>query len=89
MRHTPVAPADPAAFTAAAAEPPKKKRRSTAGKPRAAARPYRRLEDDVLAARLKELEKKLLVLRSKGVLLEDRLEGHAGEAELRRVEALA
>ena len=77
-------PADPAA-----AEPPTKKRRSTANKPRAAARPYRRLDGEVLTSRLKELTKKLAVLRSKVVLLEDRMEGHTAEAELRTTEGPA
>lgn len=69
-----------------AAEPPKKKRRETVSKPRAPARPYRRLDGAVLESRLKELNKKLAVMRSKVVLLEDRLEGHDNEATLREAE---
>jgi len=67
-------------------EPPKKKRRETVSKPRAPARPYKRLDAAVLESRLKELNKKLAVMRSKVILLEDRLEGHDNEATLRQAE---
>jgi len=67
----------------AAQEPPKKKRREAPSKPRAPARPYRRLEAGVLDSRMKDLVKKMSVLKSKLVLLEDRLEGHANENNLR------
>lgn len=72
-----------------ATEPPKKKRREAPSKPRPPARPYKRLEASVLEGRLKELNKKLSVLRSKVVLLEDRLEGHDNEAVLRQTELTA
>lgn len=71
------------------AEPPKKKRREAPSKPCPPARPYKRLEKEVLEWRLKELNKKLAVLRSKVVLLEDRLEGHDNEAALRKTEMSA
>jgi len=67
-------------------EPPKKKRRETPSKPRAPARPYRRLEAAVLDTRMKDLVKKMSVLRSKLVLLEDRYEGHDNENNLRIAE---
>lgn len=70
-------------------EPPKKKRRETSNKPRAPARPYRRLDKTILDARIKDLNKKLTVLRSKVVLLEDRLEGHDSEFDLRTSEIAA
>jgi len=68
-------------------EPPKKKRRETSNKPRAPARPYRRIDADVLESRIRDLNKRLAVLRSKVVLLEDRLESHNNEDELRKSEA--
>lgn len=68
-------------------EPPKKKRRDAPSKPRQPARPYKRLDGAILEARLKELNKKLAVMRSKVVLLEDRLEGHESENVLRTSEA--
>jgi len=67
-------------------EPPKKKRRETPSKPRAPARPYRRLEAATLETRMKDLVKKMSVLRSKLVLLEDRYEGHEKENNLRIAE---
>ena len=71
-----------AAAAADADEPPKKKHRANA-RPRAPARPYKRLEAAVLTSRIAELNKKVSVLRSKLVLLEDRLDGHQHEARLR------
>jgi len=67
-------------------EPPKKKRRETPSKPRAPARPYRRLDAAVLDSRMKDLVKKMSVLRSKLVLLEDRYEGHDNENTMRNAE---
>ena len=69
-------------------EPPKKKKRASSSKPRAAARPYKRLDGEVLTGRLTDLNKKLSVMRSKLVLLEDRLDGHANEATLRASEGV-
>jgi hypothetical protein len=65
----------------------KKKKRDTTGKPRAPARPYKRLAGEVLDYRLKDLNKKLTVLRSKLILMEDRLEAHSNEQTLRVDEA--
>ena len=67
-------------------EPPKKKRRETPSKPRAPASPYRRLEATVLDTHMKHLVKKMSVLRSKLVLLEDLYEGHDNENNLRIAE---
>ena len=67
-------------------EPPKKKRREASNKPRPPARPYRRIEPDVLESRIRDLNKRLAVLRSKVVLLEDRLESHNNEDEMRKTE---
>ena len=72
-----------------AGEPPKKKRREASNKPRAPARPYRRIEPEVLESRIRDLNKRLAVLRSKVVLLEDRLETHTSENEMRKTEAAA
>jgi len=81
----PVATAEAAAE---AGEPPKKKRREASSKPRAPARPYRRIDADVLESRIRDLNKRLAVLRSKVVLLEDRLESHDNEAEIRKTETV-
>lgn len=48
-----------------------------------AARPYRRLEQDVLDGRLKDTAKKLAVHQSKIVLLQDKLDQYEREASLR------
>lgn len=48
-----------------------------------AARPYRRLEQDVLDSRLKDTAKKLSVHQSKIVLLQDKLDQYKREASLR------
>lgn len=53
------------------------------------ARPYRRIEPEVLESRIRDLNKRLAVLRSKVVLLEDRLESHTNENEMRKTEAAA
>jgi len=60
-----------------------KKKRDATGKPRAPARPYKRLAAEILDYRLKDLNKKLTVLRSKLILMEDRLEAHENENTLR------
>lgn len=61
----------------------KKKRRDTPNKPRPPARPYKRLDENVLDLRINELSKKLNVIRSKTVLLEDRKEAHDKEKMIR------
>jgi len=61
----------------------KKKKREATGKPRAPARPYKRLDAEVLAYRLLDLSKKLTVLKSKAVLMQDRLDGHSSENDMR------
>ena len=78
--------ATPLNTTVPVEEPPKKKRRETPSKPRAPARPYRRLEAATLETRMKDLVKKMSVLRSKLVLLEDRFEGHEKENNMRIAE---
>ena len=67
-------------FTAAAA--PKKKKASS-GKPRPTARPYRRVDDVVLASRITDMTKRSQTMRAKIVILEDRLGGHQLELQLR------
>lgn len=52
-------------------------------RPRAPARPHKKLPDDVLKVRVGDTKKRLQVLRSKAVLMEDRLSGYEREAELR------
>lgn len=47
------------------------------------ARPHRKLESDILAARIRDLEKKLSVLRSRTILLDDRLDAYKREHEMR------
>jgi hypothetical protein len=56
-------------------------------KPRAAARPHKKLPADVLKLRTSETKKRLLVLQSKSVLMEDRLGAYVREAEMREAEA--
>jgi len=68
-------------FTTAAA--PKKKKASL-GKPRPTARPYKRVDDDVvLASRITDMTKRSQTMRAKIVILEDRLGGHQLELQLR------
>jgi len=68
-----------------ASQTPVKKRRES--KPRPAARPHRRLQDEVLRSRLADMQKRITVLRSKLVLLEDRCAAHDAESVLREAEA--
>ena len=60
--------------------PASKKR---ASKPRAKARPYRRVPDDVLHVRINDMKKRVSVLKSKTVLIEDRLSQHEEEVRIR------
>jgi len=69
-------------FTTAAAAAPKKKKASS-GKPRPTARPYRRVDDAVLASRIADMTKRSQTMRAKIVILEDRLGGHQTELVLR------
>ena len=62
---------------------PKKKKNVSSGKPRLTARPYRRVEDDVLGSRIADMTKRSKTLRAKIVILEDRLGGHQQELLLR------
>lgn len=52
-------------------------------KPRAPARPHKKLPDDVLKVRVADTKKRLNVLKSKAVLVEDRLSAYEREVELR------
>ena len=56
-------------------------------KPRAAARPHKKLSTEILKTRLAETKKRLLVLQSKSVLMEDRLGAYVRETEMRESEA--
>ena len=56
-------------------------------KPRPAARPHKRLHDDVLSSRLTDMKKRISVLKSKLVLLEDRCAAHDAESVLRESES--
>ena len=60
-----------------------KKKKAASGKPRPTARPYRRVEDDVLGSRIADMTKRSKTLRAKIVILEDRLGGHQQEMDLR------
>lgn len=64
-------------------QPPAKKKKSATGKPRPPARPYKRVDDATLAARIAEMHKRSKTLRAKLVILEDRLGAHEHEATLR------
>jgi hypothetical protein len=52
-------------------------------RPRAPARPHRKLTDDILMSRIADLEKKLSVLRSRTVLIDDRLDAYKREHSVR------
>ena len=52
-------------------------------KPRAPALPHKKLPEDVLKVRVEDTKKRLNVLRSKAVLVEDRLGAYEREVELR------
>ena len=56
-------------------------------KPRAAARPHKKLSSEILKTRTAETKKRLLVLQSKSVLMEDRLGAYMRETEIRDNEA--
>lgn len=75
-----------ASTTTATADDTKKAQQAVRKKPARkalAARPYRRLEKDVLSARTDDVRKKLAVHNSKIVLLKDKLEQYEREAKLR------
>ena len=63
-------------------EKPVKKPRSES-KPRPAARPFKRLDGALLNQRVLEMEQRLNVLKSKEVLMADRLSEHKKEQALR------
>lgn len=73
--------------SAVVGEPPAKKKKSASGKPRPPARPYKRVDDATLTARIAEMHKRSKTLRAKLVILEDRLGAHQHEANLRMQEA--
>ena len=52
-------------------------------RPRAAARPHKKLQDDVLKVRVTETKKRLQVLQSKAVLMLDRLDAYEKEESVR------
>ena len=52
-------------------------------KPRAPARPHRKLTDDVLKVRVADTKKRLNVLQSRAVLMGDRLATYEKEVEYR------
>ena len=57
--------------------------RNPAPKPRRKARPYKRMPQETLSLRVRDMKKKLSVLQSKTVLIEDRLGMHEEEIQLR------
>ena len=57
------------------------------GKP--AARPYKKVEDDVLGVRITSMKKKIAILESKAIILKDRLEMHVAEETFRGGKAQA
>lgn len=59
------------------------RKRNSSGVKKPPARPHKRLEIDVLQARIADMEKKKSLLKSKLVLLEARLETHLLEQNLR------
>ena len=52
-------------------------------RPRTAARPHKKLPDDVLKVRVTETKKRLMVLQSKAVLITDRLDAYEKEESVR------
>ena len=60
-----------------------KKKKVSSGKPRPTARPYRRVEDPILSARIADMSKRSKTLHAKMVILEDCLCGHQAELLLR------
>ena len=54
-----------------------------------AARPYKKVEDDVLGVRITSMKKKIAILESKAIILKDRLEMHVAEETFRGVKAQA
>ena len=60
-----------------------KSKKERASRPRQPARPHRKLGDDTLAMRIKDLHKKLSVLKSRIVLLDDRLDTYKREDDMR------
>ena len=62
---------------------PKKSKSKGSGRPRPPARPYKRVSDDILTARISDMEKKLDALQSKAVLLKQRFDMHVIERQLR------
>ena len=50
-------------------------------KPRAPARPHKKIVDDVIRVHIEDTKKRLKVMQSKAVLMDDRLSGY--ERELR------
>ena len=57
------------------------------GKP--AARPYKKVENDVLGVRITSMKKKIAILESKAIILKDRLEMHVAEETFRAGKAQA
>lgn len=60
-----------------------KTKKERVSRPRPPARPHRKLDGDTLGTRIKDLEKKLSVLRSRIILLDDRLDAYKREYEIR------
>ena len=60
-----------------------KKKKVSSGKPRPTARPYLRVEDNVLGSRIADMTKRSKRLRAKIVILEDLLGWHQQELLLR------
>lgn len=63
--------------------PPPKRTRLGGGRPRCPARPYRRVSNEVMSARISDYKNKMDVLQSKSTLLRQRLEMHKLEMEMR------
>ena len=56
-------------------------------KPRAPARPHKKLASDVLTGRVADTKKRLQVLQSKAVLMEDRLDAYEKEVSTRAADS--
>ena len=74
----------PAAETTA--DTPAPKRARVTGKPRCPARPYRRVETSVMKTRIEDYSKKMEVLQSNTTLMQQLLEMHKLEMEMREGE---
>ena len=58
-------------------------RQKTGSTAKPTARPYKKLEDDILGVRISTMKKRIAVLESKAIILKDRLELHVAEEMFR------